>query len=57
MINKFFPALLIGVDKHKKKLYWDPVKEIFKDNIEANKLLSRPQRLPYGTNYVAKKRT
>ena len=38
-----------------KKLYWDPKKEIFKDNSEANKLLSRPQRYPYGTNYVVKK--
>ncbi len=38
------------------KLYWDPVKEIFKNNKEANKLLSRPQRFPYGTNYVGKKR-
>ena len=37
------------------KLYWDPKKEIFKDNVEANKLLSRPQRYPYGTNYVVKK--
>lgn len=36
-------------------LYWDPKKEIFKNNIEANKLLSRPQRYPYGTNYVVKK--
>jgi predicted dehydrogenase len=34
------------------KLYWDPKKEMFKDNVEANKLLSRPQRYPYGTNYV-----
>jgi predicted dehydrogenase len=42
--------------KTQKKLYWDPVKEIFKDNIEANKLLSRPQRLPYGTNYVVGKK-
>jgi hypothetical protein len=38
-----------------KKLYWDPKKEVFKDNVEANKLLSRPQRYPYGTNYVADK--
>ncbi|MDQ3683297.1 MAG: Gfo/Idh/MocA family oxidoreductase, partial [Bacteroidota bacterium] len=38
------------------KLYWDPKKEVFKDNIEANKLLSRPQRYPYGTNYVNKKK-
>ncbi len=35
------------------RLYWDPKKEMFKDNVEANKLLSRPQRYPYGTNYVA----
>lgn len=34
------------------KLQWDPDKEQFKDNIEANKLLSRPQRYPYGTNYI-----
>jgi Predicted dehydrogenases and related proteins len=34
------------------KLYWDPKKEQFKDNVEANKLLSRPQRYPYGTNYI-----
>ena len=37
------------------KLYWDPKKELFKDNAEANKLLSRPQRYPYGTNYISKK--
>ncbi len=39
-----------------QKLYWDPKKEIFKDNVEANKLLSRPQRFPYGTNYVNHKK-
>ena len=39
-----------------KKLYWDPKKEIFNGNVEANKLLSRPQRLPYGTNYVVSKK-
>lgn len=38
------------------KLFWDPAKEIFKDNVEANKLLSRPQRYPYGTNYVTHKK-
>ncbi len=38
------------------KLYWDPKKEIFTDNVEANKLLSRPQRYPYGTNYVLNKK-
>jgi predicted dehydrogenase len=41
--------------KTEKKLFWDPKKEIFKDNTEANKLLSRPQRFPYGTNYIPKK--
>lgn len=47
-----FTAMKLGT-----KLYWDPVKEVFKDNVEANKLLSRPQRHPYGTNYVNYKRT
>ncbi len=41
--------------KSPKKLFWDPEKEMFKDNTEANKLLSRPQRYPYGTNYVTYK--
>jgi predicted dehydrogenase len=39
-----------------QKLFWDPKKEVFKNNVEANKLLSRPQRFPYGTNYVGKGR-
>lgn len=39
------------------KLYWDPQKEVFKDNVEANKLLSRPQRYPYGTNYVISRKS
>ncbi len=38
-------------------LYWDPAKETFKNNVEANKLLSRPQRFPYGTNYVGNKKS
>ncbi len=42
--------------KSEKKLFWDPEKEVFKDNIEANKLLSRPQRYPYGTNHVVYKK-
>ncbi|HVG16121.1 MAG TPA: hypothetical protein VM935_14220, partial [Chitinophagaceae bacterium] len=42
--------------KTEGKLYWDPKKEQFKDNSEANKLLSRPQRYPYGTSYVGKKK-
>jgi len=34
------------------KLHWDPVRERFVDNDKANALLERPQRYPYGTNYV-----
>jgi predicted dehydrogenase len=30
-----------------RKLYWDPLKERFKNDDEANALLSRPQRPPY----------
>jgi predicted dehydrogenase len=30
-----------------RKVYWDPVKETFKNDEEANKMLSRPQRSPY----------
>lgn len=30
-----------------RKLYWDPVNERFKDDPEANAMLSRPQRSPY----------
>ncbi|MDB5263580.1 MAG: oxidoreductase [Adhaeribacter sp.] len=39
------------------KLFWDPKKEVFKNSTEANKLLSRPQRYPYGTNYVVNKKS
>jgi myo-inositol 2-dehydrogenase / D-chiro-inositol 1-dehydrogenase len=35
-----------------RKLQWDPKKERFVNDEEANKLLSRPQRRPYGTQYV-----
>lgn len=35
-----------------RKLYWDPAKERFNNDDEANALASRPQRHPYGTNYV-----
>ncbi len=35
-----------------RKLHWDPIKERFKNDDEANSMLSRPQRYPYGTNYV-----
>jgi predicted dehydrogenase len=30
-----------------RKVYWDPVRERFKDDDEANAMLSRPQRAPY----------
>ena len=33
--------------KLKRKLYWDPNREHFKNDDEANGLLSRPQRTPY----------
>jgi len=33
--------------KMKRKLYWDPWKERFKNDDEANAMLSRPQRWPY----------
>jgi hypothetical protein len=29
------------------RLYWDPVKEHFKNDDDANCMLSRPQRAPY----------
>ncbi len=34
------------------KLYWDPVHERFIDNDQANAMVERPQRYPYGTSYV-----
>lgn len=34
------------------KLEWDPKIERFKNNDVANSMLSRPQRYPYGTNYI-----
>jgi predicted dehydrogenase len=33
--------------KTKRRLYWDPTKERFKNDDEANCMLSRPQRAPY----------
>lgn len=33
--------------KLKRRLYWDPIKERFKNDDEANSMLSRPQRWPY----------
>ena len=38
--------------KLERKLTWDPDKERFVNDDEANSMLSRPQRAPYGTNYV-----
>jgi len=35
-----------------RKLNWDPVKEMFLNDEEANRWLSRPQRKPYGTDYI-----
>jgi myo-inositol 2-dehydrogenase / D-chiro-inositol 1-dehydrogenase len=35
-----------------RKLAWDPVKEEFINDEEANSHLSRPQRAPWGTDYV-----
>ena len=34
--------------KLKRRLYWDPDKERFKDDEQADALLARPQRAPYG---------
>ena len=33
--------------KLNRRLYWDPVKEQFKNDAEANKMLSRPERAAY----------
>jgi len=38
--------------KLNRKLYWDPYAERFINDDEANKMLSRPQRYPYGTTYI-----
>lgn len=35
-----------------RKLHWNPVSEQFVDDSEANSMLSRRQRFPYGTNYI-----
>lgn len=35
-----------------RKLYWDPVNERFKNDDEANAMLSRPQRHPWGIDYI-----
>lgn len=35
-----------------RKLTWNPGKELFENDNEANSMLSRTQRAPYGTNYI-----
>lgn len=47
-------ACLLGhiAMKLPRKLYWNPNKEKFINDDEANSMLSRPQRYPYGTKYV-----
>lgn len=36
--------------KLRRKLYWDPIKERFKNDTEANAMLSRSERWPYQLN-------
>ncbi len=36
--------------KLKRKIYWDPKKEQFKNDAEANKMLTRPQRSKYAVH-------
>jgi hypothetical protein len=36
--------------KVKRKIYWDPAKEKFKNDDEANSMLARDQRKPYAIN-------
>lgn len=35
-----------------RKLYWDPIRERFRNDDEANSMLSRPQRYPYGYAFL-----
>jgi hypothetical protein len=35
-----------------RTLHWDPKTERFVNDDEANAMLSRPQRKPYGTTHV-----
>jgi hypothetical protein len=41
--------------KLNRELKWDPQAERYVNDEEANALLSRPQRAPYGTDYVLAK--
>jgi hypothetical protein len=41
--------------KLNRELKWDPQAERYVNDEEANALLSRPQRAPYGTDYVLSK--
>jgi myo-inositol 2-dehydrogenase / D-chiro-inositol 1-dehydrogenase len=46
-------ALLGDIAMHTgRKLKWDPARERFIGDDEANLYVSRPQRKPYGTNYI-----
>lgn len=38
-----------------RKLHWDPQREHFLNDDEANSMLARAQRYPYGTNYLGLK--
>ncbi|HLN20647.1 MAG TPA: Gfo/Idh/MocA family oxidoreductase [Bacteroidales bacterium] len=38
--------------KLERKLKWDPGKEKFINDDEANKMLARPERAPYGTSHI-----
>ena len=37
-----------------RKLTWDPVKEVFIGDDQANSMRSRPQRAPYGIDHLLK---
>jgi hypothetical protein len=37
-----------------RPLQWDPAREEFIGDAEANSMLQRPQRAPYGTQYAKK---
>ncbi len=41
--------------KLNRKLNWNPEKELFVNDEAANATIARPQRKPYGTNYVKQK--